>query len=69
MDATNGNGAFLSADGMWTNASDREKKEDFQPIVPARVLERLAMLPRYRLVEFPCMQLLMVRRSSQDWKD
>jgi|GEM_PF-3295024 len=31
-DSTNGNGAFLSTAGAWTNVSDRRVKEDIRPI-------------------------------------
>lgn len=51
-DAATGNGAYLSAAGIWTNASSRAFKEGFTAIDPLDVLERLVALPitrwRYR---------------------
>jgi hypothetical protein len=38
-------GAFLSNGGVWTNASDRDLKEDFAPVDTRDVLERVASLP------------------------
>ena len=50
--ASNGNGAYLSAAGIWTNASSRSFKEAFAAVDPLDVLERLVALPitrwRYR---------------------
>jgi len=38
-------GAYVSAGGVWTNSSDREKKENFSPVNPQVVLEEIASLP------------------------
>lgn len=43
--AGNGNGAFLSNAGMWTNASSRTFKDSFAAIDPVAVLEKLVALP------------------------
>lgn len=42
---TNGNGAYLTAGGTWTNASSRSKKERMTPLSAAQVLERIRQLP------------------------
>ncbi|GIV24155.1 MAG: hypothetical protein KatS3mg025_1814 [Bacteroidia bacterium] len=42
---TNGNGAYLSAGGVWTNASSRVKKDRFRPLDAGEVLERIRALP------------------------
>ncbi len=39
------NGAKLTAGGAWTNASDRNAKENFAPVDPQTVLEKVAQLP------------------------
>jgi hypothetical protein len=41
----NGNGAHLTAGGVWTNASSRSFKERFVQYRPAEVLERIRQLP------------------------
>jgi len=41
----NGNGAYLSAGGVWTNASSRSFKEHFVQYRPAEVLEKILQLP------------------------
>ncbi len=38
-------GAYLSRGGTWTDASDRNAKENFQPVDPQAVLEGVAQLP------------------------
>jgi trimeric autotransporter adhesin len=38
-------GAFLSNAGVWTDASSRELKENFVPVDPRDVLDRVASLP------------------------
>jgi hypothetical protein len=38
-------GAYLSIVGMWQNASDRNKKENFTPVNARAVLEKLVALP------------------------
>ena len=38
-------GAYLTIGGAWTSASDRNAKEDFQPVDPQAVLEKVAHLP------------------------
>ncbi|HXJ57282.1 MAG TPA: tail fiber domain-containing protein [Verrucomicrobiae bacterium] len=39
------NGAYLSDGGAWTDSSDRNAKENFEPVNPAEILERVAALP------------------------
>jgi hypothetical protein len=41
----NGNGAYLSASGVWTNASDRAKKEHFTAVDVSELLGQIAILP------------------------
>ncbi len=43
--ATNGNGAFLTNGGVWTNASDINKKENFTTPDAADMLKKIAALP------------------------
>ena len=43
--AGNGNGAFLTNGGVWTNASDRNKKEDFSNLNGTDILKKIASLP------------------------
>ncbi len=43
--AGNGNGAFLSAAGVWTNASSRTFKDAFAAIDPVTVLQKLVAMP------------------------
>lgn len=38
-------GAYLSSGGVWTDSSDRTKKEGFEVIDPAAILERVENLP------------------------
>jgi len=38
-------GAYLSTGGQWTNASDRNAKENFTPVDRREILERLAAIP------------------------
>jgi trimeric autotransporter adhesin len=40
-----GSGAHLTAAGVWTSVSDRHAKEQFQPVDPVDMLERVAALP------------------------
>ncbi|MCX8113395.1 MAG: hypothetical protein N3E49_09450, partial [Bacteroidia bacterium] len=42
---TNGNGAYLSAGGTWTNASSRDKKDRFNPLSAQEVLQKIQQLP------------------------
>lgn len=42
---TPGNGAYLSTGGVWTNASDVNKKTNFQEVRAAEILEKVAQLP------------------------
>ncbi|MDW8012949.1 MAG: hypothetical protein RMJ47_08250 [Bacteroidota bacterium] len=42
---TNGNGAYLSAGGTWTNASSRDKKDRFVKLDPQEVLAKIRQLP------------------------
>lgn len=44
-DATNGNGAYLTIGGVWTNGSDRNAKTDFTAVDPREVLAKLEQLP------------------------
>jgi hypothetical protein len=39
------NGAYLSEGGAWTDTSDRNAKENFEPVDPKEVLERVTNLP------------------------
>ena len=43
--ATNGNGASLTSGGVWTNASDSAKKENFTTIDGASLLTKIKQLP------------------------
>ena len=36
-----GSGAYVSAGGVWTNASDRNLKENFVPVTPAAILQKI----------------------------
>ncbi len=38
-------GASLSTGGVWTNASDRNVKENFSPVAPRQVLDKVASMP------------------------
>jgi hypothetical protein len=38
-------GAYVSAGGVWTNASDRNVKENFVPVEPAAILQKIEALP------------------------
>jgi Chaperone of endosialidase len=38
-------GAYLSSGGTWTNASDRNLKENFTPVDPADILNKINTLP------------------------
>ncbi|MCK4606388.1 MAG: hypothetical protein KAU35_03715 [candidate division Zixibacteria bacterium] len=42
---SNGNGAYLSAGGVWTNASSRVNKEGFQPLEREALLDKVASMP------------------------
>jgi hypothetical protein len=42
---TTSTGAYLSGGGVWTNSSDRNLKENFEPVDGQDVLDRLAELP------------------------
>ncbi|MFC1475718.1 tail fiber domain-containing protein [Candidatus Zixiibacteriota bacterium] len=44
-DASNGNGAYLSAGGTWTNGSSRTLKENFQALDGQELLAKLAAIP------------------------
>ena len=39
------NGAYLSEGGAWTDRSDRNAKENFEPVNPAEILDKVASLP------------------------
>lgn len=43
--SSNGNGAYLTAGGVWTNACDSAKKENFRPIVDSELLAQIDRLP------------------------
>ena len=55
FNATNGNGAYLSSGGVWTNASDRAKKENFTTLDETEMLEKIGRLPvsRWNYKNFP----------------
>lgn len=40
-----GSGAYVSAGGVWTNASDRNVKENFLPVTASDILERIGQVP------------------------
>jgi hypothetical protein len=42
---SNGNGAYLSAGGTWTNGSSRSFKENFQPLDGGNLLEKIEQVP------------------------
>ena len=42
---TNGNGAYLSYGGTWTNSSSKTFKENFQPLNRQQLLDRISQLP------------------------
>ncbi|MFZ1528366.1 MAG: tail fiber domain-containing protein [Ferruginibacter sp.] len=42
--AANGNGAYLTQGGNWTNTSDISKKEDFSDLNPAELLQKISQL-------------------------
>lgn len=44
MDGTNGNGAYLTVDGQWTNASSRKKKERIKPLISLDAEQTLDLL-------------------------
>lgn len=43
--SSNGNGAYLTSGGVWTNASDRNKKENFQSLSESDILSKINQLP------------------------
>ena len=43
--SSNGNGAYLTSGGVWTNASDRNKKEHFQTLNDEELLQKISTLP------------------------
>ncbi|HLP22410.1 MAG TPA: tail fiber domain-containing protein, partial [Chitinophagales bacterium] len=43
--STNGNGAYLTKGGTWTNASDRNLKDNIMALDPASILKKVAQLP------------------------
>jgi hypothetical protein len=45
IDGTNGNGAYLTSGGTWTNGSSREFKENFQKLDGQEILNRIDVLP------------------------
>lgn len=44
-DSSDGNGAYLTAGGVWTNGSDRNSKTDFIPVDARTILDKVAALP------------------------
>jgi hypothetical protein len=42
---TNGSGAYLTNGGVWTNTSDRNKKENFHTVNGKEILAQIAQLP------------------------
>jgi len=44
-DPSNGNGAYLTTGGVWTNGSDRNSKTDFTAVDAQTVLDKVAALP------------------------
>jgi len=42
--ATNGNGAYLTNGGVWTNASDENLKENFIPVEQLDILDKISRL-------------------------
>ena len=44
MDNTNGNGAYLTGGGVWTDISSRSKKDDLQRLDGAQVLDKIEAL-------------------------
>jgi hypothetical protein len=40
-----GSGAYVSAGGVWINASDRNSKENFAPVMPMSILRKIDALP------------------------
>ena len=43
--STNGNGAYLTKSGVWTNVSDRDKKENFETLDGKEILDKIDRLP------------------------
>lgn len=43
--STNGNGAFLTEGGIWTNTSSRIKKEDFSDVDGFDLLKKIQLMP------------------------
>ncbi|HLZ89210.1 MAG TPA: tail fiber domain-containing protein, partial [Puia sp.] len=43
--AANGNGAYLTTGGVWTNASDRAKKDHFVVVDRDEILDKIRQLP------------------------
>jgi hypothetical protein len=43
--STNGNGAFLTQGGTWTNTSSRIKKEDFSDVNGLELLQKIQQMP------------------------
>ncbi|NPA34278.1 MAG: hypothetical protein GXO48_05045 [Chlorobi bacterium] len=41
------NGAYLSAGGVWTNASSRQFKENIEPLNPDSILKKFMLIPVY----------------------
>ena len=41
----NGNGAHVTAGGVWTNSSDRNSKENFEPVDKRSILAKVSELP------------------------
>ena len=43
--SSNGNGAYLTSGGVWTNASDQFKKENFESLDNTQILDKIGQLP------------------------
>ena len=43
--SSNGNGAYLTSGGVWTNASDQFKKENFELLDNTEILDKIGELP------------------------
>jgi endosialidase-like protein len=44
-DSSNGNGAYLTLGGVWTNTSDRNRKEGISPVDGGQLLAKVMALP------------------------
>lgn len=65
--ASNGNGAFLSNGGIWTDISDRDKKENFEALDVQWVLDQVATLPISRWNYIGAPDVLHIGPMAQDF--